>query len=459
MQPLIETMPYHDANILAQTLCQAPWAFFLDSADRQHCRAQFSTIGLDPFLSILAQPQDECPFSHLDRLLKKYQSSNIDTIGGFQGGVVGYLGYECGLAANINPNINNSHQAPTPLPKWAFACYDVVISFDHHNQSAWLISTGHPEKIPAQQLARAEKRMTWIKSLYHQALQNKSPPAIMAVSCGPISSNYSRNQYHQMVHQAQGAILRGDCFELNVTQRFQCERKSGSNMDFYQHLRHQNPAPFAGFLSLPNDQAIASASPEQFIQCHQGKVITSPIKGTITKKPDPTADKKNQQTLLDSEKDRAENVMIVDLLRNDLSKICKAESVRVSKLCDLETFATVHHLVSCIEGSLLAQHNAVDLFKHAFPGGSITGAPKIQAMKTIAALESVQRGPYCGSLFSLGFNGNLDSNLLIRTLCLDQNHLSYHAGGAITLDSDPEAEYQESMIKAKALTKAIGSTV
>ncbi|HRE31008.1 MAG TPA: anthranilate synthase component I family protein, partial [Candidatus Berkiella sp.] len=212
--------------------------------------------------------------------------------------------------------------------------------------------------------------------------------------------------------------------------------------------------PYAAYMQL-GDNVIASASPEQFLQLENGVVETRPIKGTRPRHPTPEQDKQNAQELIDSEKDHAENVMIVDLMRNDLSRVCLAHSIEVSQLCALESFATVHHLVSVVQGKIRSEFNALDLLKATFPGGSITGAPKIRAMEIIAECEPTLRGPYCGSIGYLGFNGNVALSITIRTYAIRNQFLTFQTGGAVTIDSDPTEEYEETLAKAKALRQTL----
>jgi para-aminobenzoate synthetase component 1 len=250
-------------------------------------------------------------------------------------------------------------------------------------------------------------------------------------------------------------IYAGDIYQANLSQRFQTILPEGdSPFALYQRLRRLNPAPFAAYLNF-GDIVIASASPERFLQLRGGWVETRPIKGTRPRGATPVEDKAHARELLASEKDRAENVMIVDLLRNDLSRVCRDHTVTVPELCVLESYATVHHLVSTVVGQLNPGATAIDLLRATFPGGSITGAPKIRAMEIIAALEPTQRGPYCGSIGYVGFDGNIDSSITIRTYAIKNNVVTFQAGGGIVADSDPAAEYEETLTKAGALMEAV----
>jgi para-aminobenzoate synthetase component 1 len=231
---------------------------------------------------------------------------------------------------------------------------------------------------------------------------------------------------------------------------------AGDSWALYRALRHSNPAPFGAYLNTPFGQLL-SASPERFLQVRERQVETRPIKGTRPRDPDPQRDRALAEALLWSEKDRAENLMIVDLLRNDLGKVCQLGSVRVPELFTLESFASVHHLVSTVTGRLAEGFDALDLFAASFPGGSITGAPKRRAMEIIDELEPDRRGPYCGAIGYFGFDGAMDSNIAIRTLIHRQGRVEFSAGGGVVIDSDPQAEYRESFDKAALLLKLFGA--
>src|SRR5262249_54477854 len=244
-----------------------------------------------------------------------------------------------------------------------------------------------------------------------------------------------------------------DCFQVNVAQRL-LYPASEPPLAVYERLRRRNPAPFAGYFDL-GDYVIASASPERFLKVQGGVVETRPIKGTAPRGVGPEEDLGRADALLASAKDRAENVMIVDLLRNDLGRVCEYGSVRVGALCRLESYPFVHHLVSEVRGRLRAGLGPVDLLRAAFPGGSVTGAPKVRAMEIIAELEPTARGPYCGSLGYVGFDGTMDTSILIRTVTIGQGWVQFHVGGGIVADSDPEREYEETWHKAEGLLQAL----
>jgi para-aminobenzoate synthetase component 1 len=266
-------------------------------------------------------------------------------------------------------------------------------------------------------------------------------------------SNFSRDEYLRGVERVIDYIRAGDVFQANLSQRLMAPA-SESPLELYLRLRRCNAAPFAGYLAH-DDWAILSASPERFLQVRDNIVATRPIKGTRQRRFPPEADLFTQDELVLSAKDIAENVMIVDLLRNDLSRVCRPGSIRVPHLCRVETYETVHHLVSEVQGELEPAREAWDLLAATFPGGSITGCPKVRAMEIITELEQAARGPYCGSLFYLGADGTMDSNILIRTIVHRRGWLQLSAGGGVVAQSDPAAEYEETLHKAAGMLRAL----
>jgi para-aminobenzoate synthetase component 1 len=268
-------------------------------------------------------------------------------------------------------------------------------------------------------------------------------------------SNFTRAAYAEAFGRVQEHIRRGDCYQVNLTQRF-AARAQGDAWHAYLKLREINPAPFAAYLDLPDGKVVCS-SPERFLKVTGGHVETKPIKGTRPRSTDPARDRALAEELRTSAKDRAENVMIVDLLRNDLGKVCAAGTVRASKLFDVESFASVHQLVSTVEGRLAPGKHALDLLGACFPGGSITGAPKVAAMKIIEELEPHRRSIYCGAIGYVGYDGNMDLNIAIRTLVQKGDHVYTWAGGGVVADSNVDAEYQESLDKAAAMLAVLDS--
>jgi len=268
-------------------------------------------------------------------------------------------------------------------------------------------------------------------------------------------SNFSRNDYLRAVERVLQYIRAGDIFQANLSQRLACPQRAAA-LRIYLALRRCNPAPFAGYF-VHADWAIASSSPERFVRVEDGLVSTRPIKGTRARRTVPEADLFTRDELRESQKDRAENVMIVDLLRNDLSRVCRPGSISVPELCRVETYQTVQHLVSEVRGRLREDQSPWELFRAVFPGGSVTGAPKVRAMQIIDELEPTARGPYCGSLFYVAFSGAADSSILIRTLALRHGWIQFPAGGGIVAQSDPVAEYEETLHKAQGMLRALAT--
>lgn len=323
---------------------------------------------------------------------------------------------------------------------------------------AWIFSCGFSADSFTVNLEKALARQQWLLAEIQQHFQLKSIPEVTCRSAA-IVSNFTADTYQDAVKKVIEYILEGDIFEANISQCFKTELPEGlSPFDLYRRLRAINPAPFAAFLMF-EDVVLVSASPERFLQLSDKKIETRPIKGTRARGETVTEDERLKQDLVSSEKDRSENVMIVDLLRNDLSRVCRGHSVKVPQLCGLETYASVHHLVSVVTGELSEEKDAIDLLRASFPGGSITGAPKVRAMEIIAEVEALQRGPYCGSIGYIGFNGDMDTSIIIRTFAIKNRVVAFQAGGAVVADSDPLAEYKETLTKAKALHRALTESV
>jgi para-aminobenzoate synthetase component 1 len=269
-----------------------------------------------------------------------------------------------------------------------------------------------------------------------------------------VTSNFSREGYEAAVRRTVEYIHAGDCFQVNLSQRLLAPLREYP-LELYGRLRELNPAPFSAYFDL-GDFQILSASPERFLRVYpDGEVETRPIKGTRPRGRTPEEDAALIRDLANSPKDRAENVMIVDLLRNDIGKVCEYGSVRVPQVCEVETFRFVHHLVSEVRGKLRPGLGPLDLLAAAFPGGSVTGAPKVRAMEIIAELEPTARGPYCGCLGWIGFDGAMDTNILIRTFTAGRGWVQFPVGGGIVADSDPAREYEETLHKAAGLLRAL----
>lgn len=448
----LEIQNLDSAQVFAH-LQHLPYALLLDSADREHPDARYSFICAFPIETIEAKNNvitvssakeqvtyEGDPFAVLnDRIgAQRLSQETIEDLPPFQGGVAGFFGYDLGRAIEHLPQIAADN--PNMLDM-AVGIYDQVIAFDHEQQRTWIITH-------ADHQARAQQRQKILFDLLEQ------PPQTGASAPLEWKNTWDAEQYQAAVQKVIDYIHAGDVFQANLAQRFDADLPDEfCAYRHYMNLRTVNSAPFACFMNLDNIK-ISSASPERFLSIKNNLIETRPIKGTAPRSDDQKQDKKNQTRLLNSEKDKAENTMIVDLLRNDLSKVCVPESVEVVDLCKLESFAKVHHLVSTVRGKLRDEFKPLDLLRACFPGGSITGAPKIRAMEIIEELEPARRGPYCGSMGYIGINGAMDSNILIRTLIYEGKTVNLSVGGGIVSDSEPAAEYQETLDKGEAIFRS-----
>lgn len=449
-------------------LADQPHLLFLDSAIVSPL-GRYSYVTADPFAWIESfrgrvwrdgelLPSSD-PFAVVQDLLATHRFETLPDLPPFQGGVAGLFGYD--LAHHLESLPQPRHD-DFRVPDLAVGLYDWVVAFDHTTWKAWLIVTGLPEEDAATRHRRARDRADHLHRLLdrpptHVAWSPEPPLALQAPTHPTprpgIFSNFTHDGYLDVLRRAIEYIHAGDCFQVNIAQRL-LHRLDSPPLEIYERLRTRNAAPFAGYLDL-GDFVIASASPERFLQLNDGAVVTRPIKGTRPRGYYPMEDMARSEELRESLKDRAENVMIVDLLRNDLGRVCRFGSIDVAAVCQLETFRYVHHLVSEIRGRLRPGLDAVDLLRATFPGGSVTGAPKIRAMEIITKLEQTARGPYCGCLGFLGFDGSMDTNLLIRTFVLGKGWMHFSVGGGIVADSDPAREYEETWHKAAGLLRAL----
>ena len=467
--PIVEEVTDLEPWEVCLRLAALPHLLFLDSA-RQSALGRYSYVTADPFVwiwppagfinhvPVIMPPAD--PFDCLADALERYTAPTIPGLPPFQGGAAGLFAYDL---CHYLERLPRPRYYDFAVPDLAVGLYDWVISFDHQQHKAWLICTGHPEVEPRRRHRRAAERRDQVRRLLDSdpsapSVKQTDPirieaPHFPVEGRAGLHSNFDRPGYLQAVRRAIDYIHAGDCFQVNIAQRLLYPARE-SALAIYERLRRCNPAPFAGYFDL-GDCAIASASPERFLKVQGGAVETRPIKGTSPRGFLPEEDFARADLLLGSAKDRAENVMIVDLLRNDLGRVCKYGSVRVEELCRLESYPTVHHLVSAVVGKLRPGLGPVDLLRAAFPGGSVTGAPKIRAMEIITELEQTARGAYCGCLGFLGFDGAMDTSLLIRTFTIGQGWIQFPVGGGIVADSDAEREYEETWHKAEGMLRAL----
>ncbi len=461
--PLVQEIPNPPAASQAfEAFKDRPFSFFLDSGMDPVRLGRYSFMGSDPFLVLrsrgrkitLIRPEGTQvvsgnPFDVLGELLRGYRIENTYKLP-FIGGAAGYLSYDLGHFIEKLP----SHAIDDlDLPECYFGFYDSIVAFDHLEGRAYIVSTGLPE-VGSKRQNKAEAQLEEMKRAVARAprLEQTFPQQPFTKQVN-LRSNFSREAYLAAVQKARDYIIAGDIFQVNISQRFEADMPIPP-YELYRRLRKINPAPFAGYLNF-DGVTVVSASPERFLKLVGDVVETRPIKGTRPRGIDSAADEKLARELLNSFKDRAEHVMIVDLERNDIGRVCRFGSVHVSELMALEKYATVFHLTSTVRGQLRPGKDAMDLLKATFPGGSITGAPKVRAMQIIDELEPTRRSVYIGSIGYLSFDGNLDLNIVIRTILVKGQKAYFQVGGAVVYDSDPEAEYVETLDKAKALIQAL----
>ena len=418
----------------------APGAVLLDSARPIAERGRFDLMTAWP-LDTLQADADESGLGYLQRARNALaQLGEAQLPQGcelpFAGGLMGYLSYDFGrrLERLPTPNLDDLE-----LPHACLGVYAWALISDHRLQTSQLMF--HPS------LAAAE-RQRLIAVFAADADDDAAPPSFKLFS--PMTADQTPEQYRQAFERIQGYIQAGDCYQVNLTQRFRAPCQ-GDPWAAYQAVRAACSTPFSGYLQLADGSALLSFSPERFIKVSQRHVETRPIKGTRQRSSDPAQDVANARELLASQKDRSENLMIVDLLRNDLGRSCRVGSVKVPELFALESYPNVHHLVSAVTGELAADKDSLDLIAGSFPGGSITGAPKIRSMQIIDEVEPTQRAIYCGSLLYVDVRGEMDSSIAIRSLLVKDGQVSCWGGGAIVADSQWQAEHEESIFKVRVL--------
>ena len=429
---------------------------FLDSALEEPTLGRYSAVAVDPFGlfevrgGVASWNGADLPGEPIGALRAKLAECACESVAGlppFQGGAVGFVSYEFGWALEGRAPPQASRGVDVRL-----TFHDVVVAFDHRARTCFVIASGLPQAGPARPSHAAERIAQVCRCLGQPAEEpaGELPEIVWAPTI-------SAGAYAAGVEQVKAFIAAGDIYQANIAQRFVADLPPGTDpWALYRHLRRVNPAPFAAYLECGTRQLL-SMSPELFLRMQDGSVETRPIKGTARRDDVPAADRAAAAALLASRKDRAENVMIVDLLRNDLSRTCRPESVEVASLCALESYAGLHHLVSVVTGELRAGVDALDLLAASFPGGSITGAPKLRAMEIIAEIERSPRGVYCGAIGAIGFDGRLDLSIAIRTLVIDGATIELRTGGGITMLSDAAQEYEETLTKARRVFEAFAA--
>lgn len=473
---------HHDSARLFAPIAHLSWAMMLDSGQAINPATgkpgsqygRFDILVAEPFITLVTKGQyttvtknaqveysEQDPFELLKSILTPYKTPKVGVLFAesesplagttlpFAGGAVGYFAYD--LARRLEKMPNQAIPA-TEIPEMMVGVYDWAVVVDHREKSSFLVSHGF----------NAETHQQWNRliALFDEASKAAAINVVLndfQVN-SVVKSNLPEQDYKMAFTKIKNYIKEGDCYQVNLAQRFSAQ-VAGDSWTMYQKLREISPAPFMAYMQLPLNKTenfqVLSDSPERFLQTTGAHVETRPIKGTRPRSGDAEQDLVYSNELLTSLKDKAENLMIVDLLRNDLSKTCAIGSVKVNKLFQLQSFANVHHLTSFIVGKLKPNKTSVDVLRACFPGGSITGAPKLRAMEIIDELEPHRRELYCGAIGYIGFDGDMDTNISIRTAIVCKNELSFYAGGGIVADSEADKEYEETLNKASSFTKII----
>jgi para-aminobenzoate synthetase component I len=449
--PFLTELPYReDSARLFEAIADLPWAVFLDSGRHYPAQSRYDILSAQPYLRLVTRGalteiygdaielSREDPFALVKRALAVDPACSASLP--FCGGAIGYFGYDLARRIERIPALTEDAER---IPEMAIGIYDWAVVVDHLERRSWLVGQGRDP----------DTDLKW--SALVEMFSNPPPEKRRAPFRihSPVASNLTHDAYASAFRRIRGYIHDGDCYQVNLAQRFSAAA-GGDPWLAYQRLRIINPAPFAAYFNTPYVQ-ILSASPERFLKVEGGRVESKPIKGTRPRAGHARLDAELIEALRASDKDRAENLMIVDLLRNDLSKNCALGSVKVPKLFEVESYATVHHLVSTVTGQLRGDRDAIDLLRGSFPGGSITGAPKLRSMQIIEELEPHRRGVYCGAIGYAGFDGGMDVNIAIRTLVYSQGVVRCWAGGGIVADSRLEDEYQETFDKAAAMLRLL----
>lgn len=433
--------PFYVYNIFKDELNSV----FLDSSKEDKNLSKFSFIGINLFCNFTykngkgyidgEEIQEKDPFIALEKLVNKYKI-NYDSSIPFIAGAIGYFSYDIGRTIEVLPS---TAKKELEIPDAIFNFYNNLIIFDLQNKKTFISSLGMGEEIED-----IEEKLKDYKEILEPNILESNNKFI---------SNFEKEDYEKEISKLREYIRSGDVYIANMTRQVWCYNKEDS-FSIYEKLRSINKAPFSVYMNFKDFQVISS-SPERFLYVKDGIVHTRPIKGTRPRGKNSLEDMKNRKALENSEKDKAELLMIVDLERNDLSKVCKPNSVKVTELFKIEEYATVFHLVSTIEGELEDGVSAVKCIRECFPGGSITGAPKIRAMEIIEELEKIRRNLYTGSIGYFDLRGNCDFNIVIRTIIKKDDKAYFGVGGGITWDSKEEDEWFETIDKGKALMKVL----
>jgi len=423
--------------------------FFLESSlNSNYSLGRYSFLGAEPFLKLSGNGAGA--LEQLRRFLDIYKIPAHKNSPPFLGGAVGYLSYDLGFA--LEPKVRPRPKPDTGIPQCLFSFYNTAIIIDHWRKSIFIFSCGFPEKKYSAARLLAERNFKRAHKLLTQTAGRQAEVKDKDVRT-EIISNFTKEAYISSVKRAKEYIKAGDIYQVNLSQEFSTRSPLPAE-DIYKRLRSLSPSYFSAYFDAGNFQLISS-SPERFLRLADQIVTTRPMKGTRPRPEDIPARKKMRQALIASAKDKAELMMIVDLERNDLGRVCSYDSVRVPRLRQLEQYSTVFQTTATVCGRLYQDKDRIDLLRACFPGGSITGCPKIRAMEIIDELEPQRRGIYTGALGYLSFCGGMDFNIMIRTILKREKQLSFGVGGGIVADSNPQDEYEETLVKAKAMMQAI----
>ncbi len=445
-------IPYQsDSAKLFARIADCPWAVFLDSGQPTSQFGRYDIMSAKPFVNLVTNGESTVikdssgeristsdPFELLKSMILPYAINQ--TALPFEGGAIGYFSYDLARRLEHMPVLAVDAEN---IPQMMVGIYDWALVVDHQLKCSYLIS----------HCKHHETEQSWpsLCALFDMPQQHPNKAQFKVSSA--LKSNMDYAKYSVAFDAVKQYIHEGDCYQVNLAQRFSAQAE-GDAWSAYLSLREISPAPFMSYMNLGEADSslqVLSASPERFLQVHGKHVETRPIKGTRPRADNTDDDAANAFALQNSPKDRAENLMIVDLLRNDISKACETGTVRADKLFALESFANVHHLVSTVTGKLAEEKTAIDLLRACFPGGSITGAPKLRSMEIIEELEPNRRGIYCGAIGYIGFDGNMDTNIAIRTAVYSDEEIRFYAGGGIVADSELSKEYRETFDKASSM--------
>ncbi|MCX5696715.1 MAG: aminodeoxychorismate synthase component I [Candidatus Omnitrophica bacterium] len=442
-----------DPLAIFEVLSRKKNCFFLDaSLRRKEASARYSFLGIEPFFILETRGRD--PFPQLRSLLDAYKMSFPGSGIPFLGGAVGYLSYDLGLV--LEKKVRPLPKEHVDIPESHFGFYNTVIAIDHFKKLFYICASGFPEKKYSLAQALAKRNFKKMAGLF-SAINSKNVARYRSAVVHPaqdLDSNFSKGGYFKAIGAAQDYIRAGDIYQVNLAQQF-FTKSTLSSPELYCRLRARSPSSFGAFQDC-GDFQIISSSPERFLQLAGRRVVTRPMKGTRPRGNNKREDAQLKHELNHSAKDKAELLMITDLERNDLGRVCSYDSIKVTRLRQLETYSTVFQTTATVEGELHKDKDRIDLLRACFPGGSITGCPKIRSMEIIEELEPSRRAIYTGCLGYLSFSGGMDFNILIRTMLKKGERVSFGAGGGIVADSQPEKEYEETLVKAKAMINALG---